>query len=57
METAQCIMDNLYPSDKRPHGEDGVLVINTKDKSSENMYGHGCPMYVYYYLVNLFIWD
>lgn len=37
-------MDHLYPSDKRPHGEDGVLVIHTKDKSSENMYGHGCPM-------------
>ena len=41
METAQCILNEFYPSDKRPQGEKGILEIYTKDKQEENMYGRG----------------
>jgi len=39
LETAQCIMDQLYPSSQRPSGEAGILTIHSRDRRHENMYG------------------
>lgn len=44
LETAQCLMNSIYPPENRDHGLKGVITIHTKDKSSENMYARsGCP--------------